>query len=252
MKKFYQGLNGFSKVFFWTFSFHLFLVFSFTVHHLFIASEPKKKIKVYQMPLKAEKKVFQQESVVPSPQLAKNPEKKGLTKVQKSLVKSAAITASKVSKKVESKKVDSKKVEPKKVDSALLSKIQNECKQIEKTNLEIKKQSVAAIAIPTLETKTSVESSEVFTESSDFGEKLLTFLQATLELPEFGQVKVFLEINTLGKVSKVDVLESKSKKNAQVLKNQLLDLDVSGLNDNRPLPKNYEYTITFKNNENIF
>ena len=97
-----------------------------------------------------------------------------------------------------------------------------------------------------------MELSESFTETTDFGAKLLAFLQAMLELPEFGQVQVFLEINTQGKVCKVDVLESKSKKNAQVLKNQLLDLDVSGLNDNRPLPKNYEYTITFKNSENIF
>ena len=131
MRKLYSGLNRFSKIFFWTFSFHVFLIFSFLIQHLFVGIEPKKKIKVYQIPLKAEKVVFQQEvKVKPTSQLTKSVEKKGSVKSEKAVVKSQVTTPSKGSKKVEAKKTQPKKAEPKKVDAHLVSKIQEECNQI--------------------------------------------------------------------------------------------------------------------------
>lgn len=251
MKKFYQSLSLFSKIFFWTVVAHFLFIFSFFIHHLFVSSKPKKKIVVHQTTFKSEKKVSLSQPVARSVQSSSNVAVKAdPKKVQKTVakpIKKEPVTTK--NKKTEVKKQDFEKAEVKKVNAELISKIQEECKQIAKAAQEPKNKGVASIAIPKLEEKPQEESS---LEIRDFGQNLVSFLQALLELPEIGQVKVFLEIDTSGKIKKVEVLESQSKKNAQVLKKQLLDLDVSGLNDYRTLSKNYEYTITFKNDEKIF
>ncbi len=81
---------------------------------------------------------------------------------------------------------------------------------------------------------------EIASEPKDI-EKVSVFLQETLQLPEFGEVKMELTLAKGGKFESLKILESKSQKNTDFLKNQLPSLTFPCLNEAVLL------TIVFRN-----
>lgn len=105
-------------------------------------------------------------------------------------------------------------------------------------------QSLAAIAKPTAAApKTAIEIPTVeFAEIEDSPiDRISSYLQEMLQLPEFGEVKVELSINRFGKLEKLEVLEAKSEKNEEFLRNQLPGLHYPCFN------KAVTLTIVFSN-----
>jgi hypothetical protein len=76
-------------------------------------------------------------------------------------------------------------------------------------------------------------------QSSD--ETIASFLQETLTLPEFGEVRMFLSIDATGHLQSLEILTSKSEKNAAFLKNRLPELQFPCLNGGASL------TVVFSN-----
>lgn len=74
-------------------------------------------------------------------------------------------------------------------------------------------------------------------------EFLVAYLQSTLELPEYGEVRVKIEIDRSGTLVSCEILEAKSKKNSDFLKNRLPELIFPCLNNAQ------SFTITFRNVE---
>jgi hypothetical protein len=72
-------------------------------------------------------------------------------------------------------------------------------------------------------------------------ERIASYLQEVLQLPEFGQVKVDLIIDRFGKLEKMEIVESESEKNGEFLRNQLPELHFPCLN------KTISLTIVFSN-----
>lgn len=91
--------------------------------------------------------------------------------------------------------------------------------------------------------------SEDFAIDPTYGEFLVAFLQNALDLPEYGEVKAKIEINCFGRLIDCQILEAKSVKNAQFLKNRLPDLAFPCLNDFGILDTKQTFTITFRNVE---
>lgn len=95
--------------------------------------------------------------------------------------------------------------------------------------------------------KMSLETS-VITETigdASAGERLISFLQTVLQLPEHGEVLIKLEIGPSGDLISCEILEAHSKKNSEFLKKELPKLCFPCFNDVKT------FTITFRNAENL-
>lgn len=97
-----------------------------------------------------------------------------------------------------------------------------------------------------IETKT--EPSKTI-DDPNYGEFLIAFLQNTLDLPEYGEVKAQIEIDRFGQLVSCKILQTKSSKNAEFIKNQLPELTFPCLNDFGILENTRTFTITFRNVE---
>jgi hypothetical protein len=82
-----------------------------------------------------------------------------------------------------------------------------------------------------------------------YEELLIAFLQESLDLPEFGHVRLKLEIDGFGLLIDCQILEAKSAKNAEFLKNRLPELTFPCLNDFGNLSSTQTFNITFRNVE---
>jgi hypothetical protein len=121
-------------------------------------------------------------------------------------------------------------VAPAPLDSdALLAKIENNLDLLAENTSVVKK---STITIPDFTFRPTEYSA---------AEQIVSLLQASLELPEFGSVKVQLSINAVGILEEVAILEAKSQKNAEFLKKQLPELQFPCLNKDTTL------TIIFSN-----
>lgn len=122
----------------------------------------------------------------------------------------------------------------KSVDASLLKEIED--------NLEILSnhlpptQQKTVIQIPTFSEARPRESNQ-----GTMDETIAAFLQEALTLPEFGEVKVFLSIDTVGQLQSLEIISSRSEKNARFLKNRLPELHYPCLNEGASL------TIVFSN-----
>lgn len=109
------------------------------------------------------------------------------------------------------------------------------------------KKALPALNVPTkAASHTPLPEETAYAEDPSYGEYLITFLQNTLELPEYGEVKIKIEIDSFGQLVDCQILESKNPKNASFLKESLPSLHF-------PIPQlgPFESTkmldITFKN-----
>lgn len=99
--------------------------------------------------------------------------------------------------------------------------------------------------IPTKLSEKIVEE-EIATEDPTYGEYLIAYLERMLNFPEYGDVRVEIEIDASGKLVESRILESKSTKNAQFLKEELtlLSYPIPHLDAKQSSKK---FQITFKN-----
>lgn len=95
----------------------------------------------------------------------------------------------------------------------------------------------------------SLQNIEEKDEELPVQEQLIAFLQNTLELPEYGEVKVRLEFDRWGTLKQCTILEAKSPKNSEFLKNRLPELVFPCFNDKRLTQEPLVFTITFYNVE---
>ena len=104
------------------------------------------------------------------------------------------------------------------------------------------------LSIPApIATSTKVKQTERAKNDMNFGDFLVQYLQNTLELPEYGEVKMEVTIDQGGHLTHLQILDSKSEKNAQFLKNRLPTLPFPCLNDFDIFEMKQTFTITFKN-----
>ncbi|MBU6382719.1 MAG: hypothetical protein KGQ49_02980 [Verrucomicrobia bacterium] len=100
----------------------------------------------------------------------------------------------------------------------------------------------SALHVP-VKPSAKIEEAEPVADAT-YEEVLIALLQNTLDLPEFGDVKMEIEIDAYGKVVASKILESKSLKNAKFLQEELTTLSF-------PIPfdmkKGRSFTVVFRN-----
>jgi len=103
-----------------------------------------------------------------------------------------------------------------------------------------------ALTLPTLvipKTLTVEATPDDTTSDPTYAELLIAYLQQTLELPEYGPVKMRLSFSAEGRLIHSEVIETKQHKNSDFLQQRLAELVF-------PSPPNHEstvLTITFRN-----
>lgn len=92
------------------------------------------------------------------------------------------------------------------------------------------------LSIPKLDL--SVTPTDALPNTTD---EVIAFLQESLKLPEYGEVKAKITIDIRGQLVSVEIVEAKSAKNGQFLKNRLPELQFPCFNETTSL------TIVFRN-----
>ncbi len=87
--------------------------------------------------------------------------------------------------------------------------------------------------------------------TSTYHVSLVESLQRSLQLPEVGEVRVKITINAPGTIASVQILDTRSAKNSEWLKNQLPLLELPCFNDFGIVDAFLEFTIMFRNVENF-
>lgn len=93
------------------------------------------------------------------------------------------------------------------------------------------------------------ELENAFQKNNSYAENLIALLTSSLDLPEFGAVKACLQIDASGSVINCKILEEKSRKNSEFLKNRLRELTFPCFNDFGLSDSQLEFTVTFRNLE---
>lgn len=120
-------------------------------------------------------------------------------------------------------------------------------KSFETLGSDTKKKSPSTLAVP--KKVAPVLREQEIVDDVRYEEFLIAFLQESLDLPEFGQVRLKLEIDGGGKLIDCQILEAKSAKNAEFLKNRLPELAFPCLNDFGKISATQTFNITFRNVE---
>ena len=128
---------------------------------------------------------------------------------------------------------------------ALLNEI---AASLEKLTEEEKIPSAAALKIPST-LKQRAEIQDLQANDATYGETVISLMQTSLDLPEFGEVKARIEIGRDGRVISCAILESKNRKNEDFLKTGLPSLIFPNFNDFGITDATLTFTITFRNAE---
>lgn len=83
----------------------------------------------------------------------------------------------------------------------------------------------------------------------NYSEYLVAYLEESLDLPEYGSVKLSLRINRTGKLLHSEILSSENRKNSEFLKNRLPELLFPCFNDFGVEENALTFTLTFRNAE---
>lgn len=176
-------------------------------------------------------------------QKVKKEESKSLVKSKEPSSKIAKAPASLTSKKQETS------LSKKKEDQELLEELIHQLGSFEETpSLKIEHKE---FNVPLFVSSLSCDSSTLSKQQESYEEKVAFLLQNQLELPEQGETTVSIVIDRLGKIEKIEVIATKSKRNADFLKKRLQELSFPcfneyGLNQNR-----IEFKVVFRNVENF-
>lgn len=151
------------------------------------------------------------------------------------------------------------KKQPVQKDEALLKEIASQLEALQsvksqpKPDLSIPQKVMAKPALegalPHPDGKQALTTGKESSPVLKYGEFLIGYFQEALDLPEYGDVKAKIQIDRFGKLVECEILEAKSLKNAEFLKNQLPGLTFPCLNDFGILETAQTFTITFRNVE---
>ena len=96
-----------------------------------------------------------------------------------------------------------------------------------------------------------IETSESFETdlAPSYEQFLIAYLQTVLDLPEYGEVKIEIEIDRFGNLLRCAVLESRSAKNGEFLKKRLPELSFPCFNDFGITDLTLTFNIAFRNVE---
>lgn len=213
---------NFSKTLKIVFAVHFVLVCVLSIHHLFSKEKPKTKMVV--RTIQTPKQVVATSPVKTTPSKKTSPVAKPTVAKAQAPVK--VIPSAK--KEIAISKEGPKETIPSKGSEITLPK-----------------------EIPVIKTPDIVKESPSI-EVPSYGEILTTYLQNSLDLPEYGEVKVDLEIDPYGHLVRFEILEEKSKKNAEFLKKRLPELILPCFNERGKLHETVVFTITFKNSSSRF
>lgn len=92
-------------------------------------------------------------------------------------------------------------------------------------------------------------SSEPADSHSSYASYLVSYLQGSLELPEYGTVRVKLTIDRYGRLMECDILDTQSQKNGTFLKEKIQDLTLPVFSDFGIMDLTQTFTISFRNVE---
>ena len=206
---------SFRKILAFVFGAHLIIAFALCIHHVFSKPPIKKKIVVhtYKRP---------------------EPPKKVISKTEPTPAKKKVVAKPKPKKPPE-KKVQAKKAEPKTPSSRIEKKV--EVKKPEPITSAPKTVAVEQEQTPPKEDPLVLE----------YGGILISFFQENLDLPDFGEVMMKVEIDIAGKITSSEVLKAESSANEEFLKNRLPELVCPCFNGNLNDRNSFEFTIVFKN-----
>lgn len=207
---------------------HLTLLFVLSFHHLLTSrlKPPRPMIVKTISPMVAVSEVKAVSAPVPAPAQPK----KNIAASKPSEKAPQKIAAPKPTKKVENP----------------LSEI---AKSLETFGSDTKKKAPTSLAVPKKVAPPPPKEEEVI-DNINYEELLIAFLQESLDLPEFGHVRLKLEIDRFGKLIDCQIVEAKSAKNAEFLKNRLPELAFPCLNDFGKISATQTFNITFRNVEN--
>ena len=232
VKERFTALSRFKQIVYCVFAVHLFIVFVLCAHHVLGGKKPKTKIVVRTV---QKAPLIRSQVVVITPPHIKSV-KKGVSSAAPSPKKCLSPAKPKVVTDAPSKPF----VEAtKKVETSLLEQVESQLAAIEESSRVWSKPRPL-----TLPKEISPVEEEV---PPSYGEKIVDYLQNALELPEMGEVKVDLELDGLGHIVRIDILETKSKKNGEFLKKRLPELELPCFNGNQKSDATVVFTITFKN-----
>ncbi len=95
-----------------------------------------------------------------------------------------------------------------------------------------------------------LDSIEQFTENKvQYAEQVISILKNTLTLPNYGKVKIQIQIDKRGKAQLIKIIESESKKNSDYLKNNLPKIQMPCFNDFGLKNLSDTFIITFFNEQ---
>lgn len=215
---------------------HLLVLFCLTGHHLVTCRWRTPRPMVIKMisPLAPlAKKVIASKEIT---QKSQPPAEKNTVAPTAASKKTAAPVASA---KKESKISTSVKGKPaqKTVEKSVLKEI---AESIDAISSEPKKSFRSPLNVP-VKAAPKLQETPVEEDDATYEEYLIAFLQTALDLPEFGEVKMEIEIDSYGKLVDCKILDSKSRKNAEFLRKEIVAL-------NFPVPLgSHKFTIVFRN-----
>lgn len=102
-----------------------------------------------------------------------------------------------------------------------------------------------------LKSSSKIENSDSFEtdRAPSYEQFLIAYLQTILELPEYGEVRIEIEIDRFGNPIRCAVLESRSAKNGEYLKKRLPELSLPCFNDFGITDLTLTFNIVFRNVE---
>ena len=138
----------------------------------------------------------------------------------------------------------SQKQKSSRIDSKVLEELTKTLSALD--SHEKPKQTAASLTVPkSITCKTDIETPSP--QNGSYAEHLISLLTCQLELPELGSVKVCLTINASGSFADCKILEQKSHKNSEFLKNELRNLTFPCFNEFGLSDSQLEFIITFCN-----
>lgn len=222
LKKFY-GFSRFKQIVVSVLAFHAVFTVSLLLHHLISSISKKPKA-----------------LVVRTVKISPPPKQKKVVTLPKKIVKKKP-----KSKKAIVKAKKPKKATPTKKNDELLKEL---AQSFDVFKSEEKKMKHIELNLPS-----KIESKEIVIENHvdqvSYGEFLITYLQNSLDLPEYGDVLAKLTIDQLGRLASFEIIHAKSKKNADFLKKEIHELAFPKLDEFGLKSSMQTFTITFRNIE---
>lgn len=251
VKEKFAALSRLYQIVIVVFGVHLCLVLTLCVHHFVGKEKPKTKMVIRTIQVAP---LIQPQAFIAAPPQTKNmkkSEQKSVSSSPKKEIREKPFLTSKP-KEVTNAKVLPPQESPKSsssiqgIDPFLVSEMVTQLNEFMGES-----GSLSALSKPPSLIVPKNVSEPVFVEECEisYGKRIAGFLQNSLELPEFGEVKVDLELNSSGRIIRAEIIEAKSKKNGEFLKKRLLELDLPCFNDDKKSDAILKFTITFKNFE---